>query len=106
MSHSDLAVPADELAQLRHETLKKSVGIAYLLWFFFGGLGGHRFYMGRTQSGVILLISAIVIHALGLYVTPFFYLLALLPFTWVMVDAFLIPSLVRQHNEDLVSPAS
>jgi TM2 domain-containing membrane protein YozV len=106
MSDLRTANTTDDRLRQNYETLKKSVGIAYLLWFFFGGLGGHRFYMGRTPSAVILLISAITIHALGLYVTPFFYLLALVPFTWVMVDAFLIPSLVRQHNEDLVSPAS
>ncbi len=31
---------------------EKSVGIAYLLWFFLGALGVHQFYLGRTGRGV------------------------------------------------------
>jgi len=38
---------------------KKSVGITYGLWFFFGGLGAHKFYLGRP--GVA-----------GLYICMFF----------------------------------
>jgi TM2 domain-containing membrane protein YozV len=30
----------------------KSVGVAYLLWFFFGVIGVHQFYLGRTGRGV------------------------------------------------------
>jgi TM2 domain-containing membrane protein YozV len=37
----------------------KSVGITYVLWFFFGGLGAHKFYLGRP--GVA-----------GLYICMFF----------------------------------
>jgi TM2 domain-containing membrane protein YozV len=38
---------------------KKSVGVTYVLWFFFGGLGAHKFYLGRP--GVA-----------GLYICMFF----------------------------------
>lgn len=31
----------------------KSTGIAYLLWFFFGGVGAHKFYLGRPGLGVL-----------------------------------------------------
>jgi len=31
---------------------QKSVGIAYLLWFFLGVLGGHQFYLGRTGRAI------------------------------------------------------
>lgn len=36
----------------------KSKGIAYLLWFFFGLLGIHRFYLGKVGSGVVYLLTA------------------------------------------------
>jgi TM2 domain-containing membrane protein YozV len=35
----------------------KSKGIAYLLWFFFGFLGIHRFYLGKTGSGLLYLLT-------------------------------------------------
>jgi TM2 domain len=31
---------------------QKTVGIAYLLWFFLGALGAHQFYLGRTGRAV------------------------------------------------------
>ena len=35
---------------MQFEANKKSVGVAYLLWAFFGGFGAHRFYLGRSGS--------------------------------------------------------
>ncbi len=31
---------------------EKNVTVAYLLWFFLGGLGAHRMYAGRVGSGI------------------------------------------------------
>ena len=58
----------------------KSTVVAYLLWFFLGGLGIHRFYLGRPISGI-------------------FYLLTLGGFGigWI-IDLFLVPGMVRQEN--------
>lgn len=66
----------------------KSPTVAYLLWFFLGGFGAHRFYMGRTGSaiGMVALFlgsmvgSGIMIGALG-----FLGLLA-----WWVADGFLM----------------
>ncbi|WP_107764225.1 TM2 domain-containing protein [Coprothermobacter proteolyticus] len=38
---------------------KKSVGVAYLLWFFFGSLGIHKFYLGNAKRGLLYLILGI-----------------------------------------------
>ena len=35
----------------------KSLGIAYLLWFFFGILGIHKFYLGRIGMGILYLLT-------------------------------------------------
>jgi TM2 domain-containing membrane protein YozV len=31
----------------------KSKGVAYLLWFFFGLLGVHKFYLGKVGIGIL-----------------------------------------------------
>src|SRR5262249_731879 len=36
---------------------KKSTGIAYLLWFFFGGFGGHNYYVGKPGLGLMQLVG-------------------------------------------------
>lgn len=36
---------------------KKSKGIAYLLWLFFGFLGGHRFYIGDYGKGIAMALT-------------------------------------------------
>ena len=68
------------------EENRKSVGLAYLLWFFFGGLGVHRFYTGNTKSALVRL--ALTISIIGF---PIMLLL------W-LIDLFLIPGLVHDRN--------
>lgn len=36
---------------------RRSLIIAYLLWFFLGIFGIHRFYLGRPISGVIYFLT-------------------------------------------------
>lgn len=84
-------------SQLLFEANRKSVGVAYLLWFFLGGFGGHRFYAGKTGTAVAQLLLSLfgwgTIWAMGLG------LLFLIPWgIWVLVDAFLIPGWIRNHN--------
>lgn len=35
----------------------KSKGVAYLLWFFLGGLSVHRFYLGKIGIGILYLVT-------------------------------------------------
>lgn len=81
------------------EANKKSTGVAYLLWFFLGGLGGHRFYCGRPGSAVVMLI----LFALGwltLIVGVGLLFLGIVGI-WALIDAFLIPGWLRQSNTEL-----
>ncbi|WP_341666795.1 TM2 domain-containing protein [Alcaligenes sp. SDU_A2] len=79
-----------------YDANKKSVGVAYLLWFFLGSLGGHRFYAGKTGSAVALLATTILgslltVVGVGLFLLGIVVL-------WVLIDAFLIPGWIRSTN--------
>ena len=62
-----------------------------MLWFFLGGFGAHRFYLGRTASGIgqllLLLLGWIPLFA-GWFVLGI----------WWLIDAFLIPDIIRADN--------
>ena len=59
---------------------EKRVWIAYLLWFFFGFLGIHKFYLDKIALGVIYIFTG------GLFF-----------FGW-FVDLFTLPSQVDLYN--------
>lgn len=41
------------------EKHKKSTGLAYVLWFFGGSIGIHKFYIGNIKAGILYLILGI-----------------------------------------------
>jgi len=75
-----------------YDKKKKSVLIAWLLWFFLGGLGIHRFYLGKTLSGIVLLALTILISW-----ATFFIPTAI----WLIVDAFLLPKMIGDKNREI-----
>ncbi len=58
----------------------RSVGLAYVLWFFGGVVGVHRFYCDRIGSGILWFLTG-----------------GLLGVGW-LIDFFLIPGMVREAN--------
>ena len=91
---------ADEERKQRHSrpaSGPKSMGVAYLLWFFFGTLGGHRFYLGRIASAAVMaalaLTGTVITFALLRHDPPSFVgvFFSLPVWIWWLVDAFLIP---------------
>lgn len=59
----------------------RSTGIAYLLWFFLGGFGAHKFYLGRVGIGFAYLFT---LGFLGI---------------GLLIDLFTLPRQVRTANE-------
>ncbi|WP_374763839.1 TM2 domain-containing protein [Yunchengibacter salinarum] len=92
-------VSDDARAMMEFESRRKSVLVAYLLWFFLGGFGVHRFYLGATFSGFVMLAVAgvsfltmiILIGHLGMLFIGL----------WWLVDALLIPGLTQRYNARL-----
>ena len=62
-----------------------STGVAYLLWFFVGILSGHRFYLGRPGTAILQILTYFI----------------LIGFIWLLVDAFLIPGMIRQKKDGI-----
>jgi TM2 domain-containing membrane protein YozV len=58
----------------------KKLWVAYLLWFFFGFLGIHKFYLGKIVMGILYIITG------GLFFIGWF------------VDLFTLPSQVDLYN--------
>ena len=70
---------------------KKSTGASYLLWFFLGWFGAHRFYLGQTGTAVAQLLLGL----LGWI--PLFIGWAILSIWWI-IDAFLIPGIIERED--------
>lgn len=72
-----------------------STAIAYLVWFFFGNIGGHRFLTGRVGTGLMML----GLHILG-WLTWWLFGLGVLIWgavgVWWLIDALLIPGWLRR----------
>lgn len=67
----------------------KSMLVAYVLWYFLGMLGGHRFYIGKTGSAIAQLVLTITL--VGMVVTG----------VWWIIDAFLLHGYVRDKNQEV-----
>ena len=80
------------LVEQRVSNEARSTSVAYLLWFFLGGVGAHRFYLGRSGSGVAMLVLFVLGWATIAFVVGIFLLIPL--GIWMLVDAFLIPGMV------------
>jgi TM2 domain-containing membrane protein YozV len=82
---------ARELLLLESEVKSqgKNMVVAYVLWYFLGLFGGHRFYMNRKGSAIAQLILSIT--GIGMIVT----------FVWWVVDAFLLHQWVKDRNQDV-----
>lgn len=50
---------------------QKSVGLAYVLWFFLGAFGVHQFYLGNSARGLFNLALMAATFVLGLTGIPF-----------------------------------
>ncbi len=86
---------------MMYESNKKSTGIAYLLWFFFGMFGAHRFYIGETGTGVAILLITVFSFFLMFVAIGFFTIF--ISSIWVFIDLFLIPSMVQKQNNLLAA---
>jgi TM2 domain-containing membrane protein YozV len=65
----------------RTEMIKeRELWVAYLLWFFLGLIGVHKFYVGKIGMGILYIFTG------GIFMIG-----------W-LIDLFTLPSQVRKYN--------
>lgn len=59
--------------------------VAYLLWFFLGYFGVHRFYLGRPGTAILQLLLCLIVIGV----------------VWWVIDLFLIPRMLEERRAEL-----
>ena len=92
-----------DIEVLRYQNERKSVAVAYLFLVLLGGLGAHRLYLHKMLGLVIAILNiggwtlaAGMGSGLGIA-------LLILAWSWVVIDLFLLPGMVRDYNNGLLS---
>ncbi len=91
---------SDATLMMQYDANKKSILAAYVLWFFLGLFGAHRFYLDEKGTGVGMLIITLASLVLMFVFIGFFTIF--ITIIWDFVDLFLIPGMTRKCNNDLV----
>ena len=87
LMRSDLTGEELAMVQMEVNSKKKSTGVAYALWFFTGGIGGHRYYLGNIGMGIAMTLT---LGGLGF---------------WTLIDVFFISGRLKQINDEAESQA-
>lgn len=83
----------------------RSMLLAYVLWWFFGGFAAHRFYLGQVTSAVAMTCTMIGSFAMMFILPPVGVVGFLFWALWLFADVFLIPGMTRRYN-DALRPAA
>ena len=73
--HSDRAKACPKCGYVEYD-LNKSVIVYFLLLWFVGLLGAHRFYAGKTASAVVMLV--LTLSVFGIVITGIWWLIDLI----------------------------
>lgn len=64
---------------------ERELWVSYLLWFFLGPVGVHKFFLGKIGMGILYLFTG------GIFLIG-----------WI-IDLFTLPSQVRAYNDEVRS---
>ncbi|WP_201306240.1 TM2 domain-containing protein [Roseomonas harenae] len=92
---------SDTAAMMHYDANKRSVLVAYVLWFFLGWFAVHRFYAGRITSGLAMLAISLISWAMTVIAIGYVGLFVI--GIWLLVDVFLIPGMIRAYNRGIIA---
>ncbi|MFA7107917.1 MAG: TM2 domain-containing protein [Sphaerochaetaceae bacterium] len=111
LTEHQLSILASEM-----EKNQKSTGLAYVLLFFCGSLGIHKFYLGEVKMGLTYLILGLVgwislivgfssasVYEEGAGATIFSILIFCVIGILLLIDLFTLPSQVKTNYEVIES---
>ncbi len=91
----------DATVLMAFQVRKKDPVVAFLLWWFLGIFGGHRFYCNRGGTGAAMLVTTILSLPLCYVCVGFVTYAGIL--VWWIVDAFLISGWIQEHNQQVMN---
>ncbi|WP_429812831.1 TM2 domain-containing protein [Ensifer sp. B1-9] len=91
----NLSTAEQLLVEQRVTNEAKSTAVAYLLWILFGGFGAHRFYIGRTGSGIAMIALLVIGFGTASVGIGALFIVAL--GVWLLADLFLIPGMIHHR---------
>ncbi len=77
----------------------KNMLVAYLLWWFLGWAGVHRFYLGRVKTGITQLLLFVLGWATSFFIIGYVLIIAWL--IWWALDAYFTYKIVAEENAKL-----
>jgi TM2 domain-containing membrane protein YozV len=92
---------SDTAAMMHYDANKRSVLVAYVLWFFLGWFAVHRFYAGRITSGLAMLAISLISWAMTVIAIGYVGLFVI--GIWLLADVFLIPGMIRSYNRGIIA---
>jgi hypothetical protein len=107
--YTNLNVQQQQLVEARVANDRKSVGLAYVLWFFLGLWGIHNFYLSRPKLALFQLLGAgaavvIILTAGGSGSGGLGAVGGLILIAWGLTfigDVFFIPGRAKRYSEEL-----
>ena len=90
---------SEQSVSINVNTEGKNMVVAYLLWFFLGYFGIHRFYLGKVGSGLAQLLLMIIGWVTSFIFIGFFLIAAW--FIWWLLDAYFVQQYVTDFNDSI-----
>lgn len=101
------------IVQSEMQRKQKNVAVAFILWFFLGWAGAHRFYTDRIGSGIAMLglniceaicyvVGSVLLYVfIGVLILPIAFILTLAFLVWWIVDAVKLQDVINDMNAQI-----
>src|SRR5699024_8700144 len=101
------------IVQSEMQRRQKYVAVAFILWFFLGWSGAHRFYTYRIGSGIDMLglniceaicyvVGSVLLYVfIGVLILPIAFILTLAFLVWWIVDAVKLQDVINDMNAQI-----